>query len=77
MSGANSHKLDEEGFANALSRFGIDSPIANVTKRLSYYGNTVEILNLIKEAFQHSNSKEFALSVYQGANVNPLKKVDN
>jgi hypothetical protein len=39
MSGQNSYHLNVEGFSKSLQKFGIDSPVSNVTKRLSYYGN--------------------------------------
>lgn len=49
MSGNNSYHLNQDGFRDAINRFGIDSPISNITKRLSYYGNQQDVTEFMKQ----------------------------
>ena len=44
MSGDNTLEIDGQGFLTACRVFGLDSPTASVTKRLAFYGNSVDIL---------------------------------
>lgn len=72
MSGQNSYHLDQYGFVDALRRFGIDSPVANITKRLSFYGNTEDIMLMMKNAAFSGGG--FDMSIYTEDNVDPVKK---
>ena len=40
LSGNNTHEIKAKDFLEASSRFGLDSPVPIITRRLSFYGNT-------------------------------------
>lgn len=40
---SNPTKFDADAFIRACSKFGLDCPVAQVSRRLSLYGNTNEI----------------------------------
>jgi hypothetical protein len=44
MSGKNSLELDKEGFLSGCTKFGLNNPLACVTRRLAHYGNTSDVL---------------------------------
>lgn len=44
MSGKNSLELDKEGFLVGCTKFGLNNPLACVTRRLAHYGNTDDVL---------------------------------
>jgi hypothetical protein len=47
LSGNNSYNLDEKGFLEACTKYGLTSPIPFFTKRLALYGNTVDLSSCI------------------------------
>lgn len=40
LTGTNTREIFAKDFMAAVSKFGLDSPIPNVTRRLAFYGNT-------------------------------------
>ena len=47
LTGDTDQEIDQRGWQVALQRFGLDSPIASVSKRLGMFGNTEDLLELI------------------------------
>lgn len=44
MSGANSYEINAKAFQAACTKFGLDSPVPPITKRLALYGNTEDVI---------------------------------
>lgn len=45
MTGVNSREICARDFMAAVTKFGLDSPIPNVTRRLAFYGNTQDVID--------------------------------
>jgi hypothetical protein len=41
--------LDQRGWQKACTRFGLDCPIASVSRRIASYGNTDDVLEIVKK----------------------------
>jgi len=41
--------MDEIKFTVGCSRFGIDNPMPTIKKRLALYGNSEDVINLLKQ----------------------------
>ena len=49
MTGTNNNHMDEIKFTVGCSRFGIDNPMPTIKKRLALYGNSEDVINLLKQ----------------------------
>ena len=49
LSGNNSNCVDLPGFQKGCAKFGIDYPIPSINMRLGMYGNTDEVISLLRK----------------------------
>lgn len=49
LSGDNGFSLDKDGFLEACTRYGLDSPVPCFSKRLAMYGNTEDVAKYLKD----------------------------
>ncbi len=68
LSGTNSFEIDRIGFMTGCSKFGLDSPVPCVTKRLAFYGNNEDIVKQVEQAFSLNPTSQIDPSLFMTAN---------
>ncbi len=65
MRGENNDVVMNQSFFFTSNKYGLDNPVASVTKRIAWYGNTEDLQKQIEDLYQmHGNDFKFDKDIF-------------